>query len=510
MGATQELKGPDLGAGIDGAQLRDGEPLLGHAAGEPIVVVKQGGEVCAVGATCTHYGGPLAEGIVERGTIRCPWHHARFDLRTGAPERPGRDPIPCYRIEQQGGRVRVGGRIAPAQPRATAGPESAVIIGGGAAGNACAEELRRQGYAGPITLLAGEGTLPVDRPNLSKDYLAGTAPEDWIPLRGRDYYAERAIDVRTGVEAASLDVAKREVRLSTGESLRYGALLLATGAEAIRLGIPGAERALLLRTFANSKAIAAPTDAGRRAVVIGASFIGLEVAASLRARNVEVAVVAPESRPLERVLGPELGDFVRALHEEHGVRFHLGRKPARIDGGSVALDDGTALPADLVVMGVGVRPRLGLAEKAGLRMDKGVVVDATLRTGADGVWAAGDIARFPNPRSGRQIRVEHWVVAERQGQHVARAMLGAREAYRAVPFFWSQHYDVPVNYVGHAESWDAVTISGNVADRNCLVAYRQAGRVQAVASIYRDRESLAIEAAMERGDEPGIEAQLRE
>jgi NADPH-dependent 2,4-dienoyl-CoA reductase/sulfur reductase-like enzyme len=462
-----------------------------------------------MGATCTHYGGPLAEGIVEGGTIRCPWHHARFDLRTGAATRPGRDAIPCYRVEEQAGRLRVGPRIPPAQPRTSAGPESALIVGGGAAGNACAEELRRQGYGGPITMLAAEGALPVDRPNLSKDYLAGTAPEDWIPLRSREYYAERRIDVRGDVEVAGLAPERREIRLSTGESLRYGALLLATGAEAIRLGIPGAERALLLRTFADSKAILARAHAGSRAVVIGASFIGLEVAASLRARNVEVAVVAPESLPLERVLGPELGAFIRALHEEHGVRFHLGGKPVRIEPGSVALDDGSALPADLVVMGVGVRPRLGLAEKAGLRVDKGVLVDATLRTSAEGIWAAGDIARFPDPRSGRPIRVEHWVVAERQGQHVARAMLGARDPYRAVPFFWSQHYDVPINYVGHAEGWDSISVSGSVVERNCLVAYRQAGRVQAVASVYRDRESLLIEAAMERGDEAAAESLLR-
>jgi NADPH-dependent 2,4-dienoyl-CoA reductase/sulfur reductase-like enzyme/nitrite reductase/ring-hydroxylating ferredoxin subunit len=509
MSAPPELKGPDLGAGIDRAQLREGEPFLGHAAGEPVVLVKSGSEICAVGAACTHYGGPLAEGIVEGGTIRCPWHHARFDLRSGAAARPGRDPIPCYQVEQRAGRVRVGSRIAAVQLRASAGPKSAVIVGGGAAGNACAEELRRQGYGGPITMLTAEGTLPVDRPNLSKDYLAGTAPEDWIPLRGADFYVERKIAVREGVQVDALDVGRGEVRLSTGESVQYGALLLATGAEAIRLGIPGAERALLLRTLADSKAILARAAAGKRAVVIGASFIGLEVAASLRARDVEVAVVAPESRPLERVLGPELGDFVRALHEEHGVRFHLGRKPARIDADSVALDDGSVLPADVVVMGVGVRPRLGLAESAGLRLDKGVLVDATLRTSGEGVWAAGDIARFPDARSARPIRVEHWVVAERQGQHVARAMLGAKDPYRAVPFFWSQHYDVPINYVGHAEGWDAIGISGSVAARNCLVGYRQAGRVLAVASIYRDRESLLIEAAMERGDEAGVGSLLR-
>jgi NADPH-dependent 2,4-dienoyl-CoA reductase/sulfur reductase-like enzyme/nitrite reductase/ring-hydroxylating ferredoxin subunit len=508
MSTPQELKGPDLGAGVDLQELKEGEPLLGHSAGEAVVLVKQGGEVCAVGATCTHYGGPLAEGIVEGGTIRCPWHHARFDLRTGAPARPGRDAIACYRVERQGGRVRVGARLSPSPLRAGAGPQSVVIVGGGAAGNACAEELRRQGYGGPIALVAGEGTLPVDRPNLSKDYLAGTAPEEWVPLRGEDFYQAEKIEVRRA-EAAAIDTGRREVRLSGGESLRFGALLLATGAEPIRLGLPGAERALLLRTLADSRAIAARAEPGRRAVVIGASFIGLEAAASLRARKLEVAVVAPEARPLERVLGPELGDFVRALHEEHGVRFHLGRKPARIDERSVALDDGATLPADLVVMGVGVRPRLALAERAGLELDGGVVVDATLRTSAEGVWAAGDIARFPEARSGRGIRVEHWVVAERQGQHVARAMLGASDPYRAVPFFWSQHYDVPINYVGHAEGWDAIGISGSVAERNCLVAYRKAGRVQAVASIYRDRESLLIEAAMERGDDAAIEAQLR-
>src|SRR6267143_1390256 len=269
------------------------------------------------------------------------------------------------------------------------------------------------------------------------------------------------------------------------------------------------DRAIALRTLADSKAIVARAAPNRRAVVIGASFIGLEVAASLRQRTMEVTVVAPEARPLERVLGPELGDFVRTLHEEHGVKFQLGRKPARIAAQGVALDDGTALPADLVVMGVGVRPRLQLAEQAGLRVDEGVLVDPSLRTSAEAVWAAGDIARFPDPRSGRPIRVEHWVVAERQGQHAARAMLGERGPYRALPLFWSQEYDVPVKYVGHAEGWDSIQVAGDVAGRNCLVAYRQSGRVQAVASVYRDRESLLIEAAMERGDDAAIEAQLR-
>jgi NADPH-dependent 2,4-dienoyl-CoA reductase/sulfur reductase-like enzyme/nitrite reductase/ring-hydroxylating ferredoxin subunit len=507
MTATEELKGPDFATGIDVSQLKPNEPFLGHAGGEAIVLVKTDAGICAVGAACTHYGGPLAEGIVEQGTIRCPWHHARYDLRSGEPTRPGRDAIACYRVEQQGGRVQVRGRVSTLPTKTPIeGPQNVVIVGAGAAGNACAEELRRQSYRGPITMLGGEGTLPVDRPNLSKDYLAGTAPEEWVALRGGDFYSEHRIDVVQQAEVTSIEVARRELQLSNGRTLQYDALLLATGAEPVRLGIPGAERAFTLRSFADSKAIAARSAAGQRAVVIGASFIGLEVAASLRLRNVQVAVVAPEARPLERVLGPQLGDFVRALHEERGVRFHLGRKPVRIDFDSVGLDDGTVLPADFVVMGVGVRPRLKLAEQAGLQMERGVVVDATLRTSAPSIWAAGDIARFPS--AGRGIRVEHWVVAERQGQHAARAMLGAQEPYRAVPFFWTQHYDLPINYVGHAESWDAIQVVGDISGRNCLVAYRQAGRVLAVASIYRDRESLLIEAAMERGDDAAVEAQL--
>ena len=500
MSGSQELKGPDFSAGVDAAQLREGEPMLGHAGGEPVVLVRRGEELCAVGATCSHYGGPLAEGLVEGGSIRCPWHHARFDLRTGAPTRPGRDAIPCYRVTRDGARVVVGEKLAQPAPGVAAGPESVVIVGAGAAGNACAEELRRRGYQGPITLVGEE--RPVDRPNLSKDYLAGSAPEEWIPLRGAKFYEEQRIELLEA-RVEGLQPAQREVRLSGGQTLRYGALLLATGAEPIRLPIPGAERALVLRTLADSRALVAQAREGQRAVIIGASFIGLEVAASLRARKVEVAVVAPEARPLEKVLGPELGDFVRQLHEEHGVQFHLGKKPATIGPDALMLDDGTVLPAALVVMGVGVRPRLQLAEHAGLRVDRGVSVDETLRTSDPHIFAAGDIARLDG------TRIEHWVVAERQGQHAARAMLGSREPFREVPFFWSQHYDVPINYVGHAEGWDELRVTGSIAERSCLVAYRQKGRVLAVASIYRDKESLLIEAAMERGDPTAVEAVLR-
>jgi len=356
-------------------------------------------------------------------------------------------------------------------------------------------------------MIGRDESVPYDRPNLSKDYLAGDAPEEWIPLRPAEFYAEHSIDLIRGMTVSQIDVAGRRVRLDDDSVRPFDRLLLATGADPVKLPIPGAElkHVHYLRTLADSRAIIAAAEDAKRAVVIGASFIGLEVAAALRAREVHVEVVAPESVPLERVLGAEVGRFVRTLHESQGVRFHLGRKPAAIAQGAVTLDDGTALACDFVVMGVGVRPRLGLAEAAGLPIDRGLVVDDQLRA-APPVWAAGDVARYPDPRSGKPVRVEHWAAAERQGQAAARNMLGAALPFRDVPFFWSAHYDVTLNYVGHAETFDAVEIRGSLEKRDALVAYREGGRIAAVVTLGRDRQSLEAEAAMERGDEAGLAA----
>jgi NADPH-dependent 2,4-dienoyl-CoA reductase/sulfur reductase-like enzyme/nitrite reductase/ring-hydroxylating ferredoxin subunit len=499
-----EKSGPDLTAGVATDTLAHGKMLGGHVGEDAVLLARHGNQFFAIGATCTHYGGPLAEGLMVDGTVRCPWHHACFDLRTGEAIRaPALAPVACWTTELREGKVFVRGKVDPsATPPLASGPGTPrriVIVGGGAAGFAAAEMLRRRGFDGDIVMLSDDDAPPVDRPNLSKDYLAGTAPEEWVPLRGDDFYAGQRIDLRLRTTVSDIDLRAREVVLGDGARIAYDRLLLATGAEPIRLALHGMElpHVHTLRTLADCRAIIARAAAARRAVVMGASFIGLEVAASLRTRGVEVHVVAPEKRPMERVLGAQLGEFVQGLHEEHGVVFHLQDTATMIDARKVVLKSGAAIDADLVVVGVGVQPRIALAQNAGLSIDRGVTVNEYLETSAPGVFAAGDIARWPDPHSGAAIRVEHWVVAQRQGQAAAVNMLGARERFAAVPFFWSQHYDVPINYVGHAEAWDDIAIDGDIAARDCVVRYKRNGRVLAVASIYRDVASLASEAAME-------------
>jgi 3-phenylpropionate/trans-cinnamate dioxygenase ferredoxin reductase subunit len=387
-------------------------------------------------------------------------------------------------------------RGAADSPRS--GPRSVLIIGAGAAGESAAETLRWEGYQGQVTLIDPDRDAPYDRPNLSKDYLAGSASEDWIPLHPPDFYTEHHIEIVRDRRVTELEPSRHRIRLDDGSTREYGALLLATGATPVRLQINSGTDVHCLRTFADSKAIIAASREARRAVVLGASFIGLEVAASLRARKLEVHVVAPDARPLERVMGPELGDFIQKLHEEHGVVFHLQQTAKQISGGTVALASGEKLRADLVVAGIGVRPNTELAERAGLEIEHGVLVDELLQTSAPDVFAAGDIARWPDPHTGERIRVEHWVVAQRQGQAAARNILGQHLAFDAVPFFWSQHYDVPINYVGHAERWDRIEIDGDIAAKDCAVRFVRGGKALAVATIYRDRESLEAELAMEQ------------
>jgi NADPH-dependent 2,4-dienoyl-CoA reductase/sulfur reductase-like enzyme len=378
------------------------------------------------------------------------------------------------------------------------GPSSVLIIGAGAAGNACAEMLRREGYRGPVTLVDGDRDAPYDRPNLSKDFLAGSAPEDWLPLHPKEFFDTQRLEILSGVTAQNIDAKARTVRLTDGSTRSYGVLLIATGATPIHLDLPGGDRVCYLRTLGDCRGIIDKARTAKSAVVIGGSFIGLEVAASLVARRLKVHVVAPETLPLERILGAELGTLIRDVHRQQGVEFHLGRTAKAVEAKAVVLDDGTRIESDLVVAGIGVRPNLELAESAGVLVDNGIAVNEFLETSVSGIFAAGDVARWPDAYSDARLRVEHWVVAERQGQVVARNMLGYRDRFDDIPFFWSAHYDkVAIRYTGHVERWDETKIDGDVMKMDCAVSYMVGGKRRAVATINRDHQNLENEVAME-------------
>lgn len=498
---TVENTGPDLTAGVSLADFGDQQLLHGHVGDEEVVLVRTGDEITAVGAHCTHYGGPLAEGLVVGETIHCPWHHACFSLRNGeALGAPAFDPLPCWQVEREGERVFVRNKVTPTptakQLETTAQPENVVIVGGGAAGFACAEMLRRRGYAGKLTLLSDDTDAPCDRPNLSKDYLAGTAPEEWMPLRTEDFYQDNHIDLQLDTAVQRIDTVKRRLTIQDGRNIAYDRLVLATGAEPIRLPIPGQDNAhvFTLRSFADSRRIIEHAKNAKTAVILGSGFIGLEVAAALRTRGLAAHIVSLDQCPLQHVLGDELGNFIRQQHEEQGVIFHLETSLTQINTDTVVLSDGNQISADLVILGVGVRPRTALAEAAGLAVDNGIVVNEYLQTSIPEIYAAGDVACWHDKNSDQTLRIEHWVVAERHGQTVAENLLGARKQFQDVPFFWSVHYDLTINYAGHAQSWDQIEIDGNIAERDCLVRYQKNGATIAVAGIGRDKQVLEFAA----------------
>lgn len=491
---------PDLARGVAIAAIADGGILAGKVGEEDVLLFRSGQEVHAVGAACTHLGAPLAEGLVVGDSIRCPWHHACFSLRSGEALRaPAFDPLPRWRVEQRDGIVRVAGKVetAPATRRASRGEAPVVIVGGGAAGFAAADALLRLGRGDEIVMLSADDSPPYDRTLLTKDYLDGSFGDEELPISDRPL-SERGVRMELGIRAEAIE--GQSLRLADGRSQPFGKLLLATGAEPRRLQVPGAAlpHVRLLRSLADCLAILERLDAEPRVAVVGGSFIGLEAAAALRDRKLDVAVVTPDGQPMAKVFGPELSDLLVATHRQHGTVLHLGREVARIDPDALVLDDGSRVAADLVLVGIGVEPRLGLAAAAGLDMDDGILVDRCLRSSRPDIWVAGDIVRWPDPHSGQRIRVEHWVVAQRQGRHAAAAMLGETAAFDAVPFFWTKHFDLSIRYLGHAEEWDGIAVEGDITGRDTLLRYRRGGRDLAVATLERDLESLQEELAMER------------
>jgi NADPH-dependent 2,4-dienoyl-CoA reductase/sulfur reductase-like enzyme/nitrite reductase/ring-hydroxylating ferredoxin subunit len=494
--------GPDFARGVALSSIPARGVLAGHVDDQAVLLARLDDGIHAVAGHCTHYGAPLSEGLVVDGEIRCPWHHACFSLRNGhALRAPAFAPLAKWRTEIVGDTVFV----REPQPEATAAtpraanrdtsPRRIVIVGGGAAGYAAALRLRDLGYDGSLAMLSADDAPPCDRPNLSKDYLAGTAPEDWIPLQAPTFYADRGIDLRLGCKVASIDAQARQATTTAGDRFAYDALLLATGAEPRRLPTPGFDlpNVFTLRSLGDARAIIAAIANAKSVVFVGAGFIGLEAAAALRARGLAVHVVAPEAVPMERVLGRELGNLFAGLHRDNGVSLHLGTSVTGFDGTALTLDNGARLPADVLVVGTGVVPRTTLASAAGMRVDIGIVVDARLQASVPGHYAAGDVARYPH--AGELVRVEHWVHAQRQGQAAAANMLGADRAFTDVPFFWTHQYDLELRYTGHG-AWDEVRIDGSLPDRDFTARYYRKGALVAAASAGRDRENLEIEAQL--------------
>ena len=502
MGEAAAARGPDFSQGLRVSDVPLGGTVSGRVGEDPVLLSNFDGELFAIGGSCTHYGGALGDGVNEGGAVRCPLHHACFDLRTGAALRsPALDPVDRWAVEIEGDRAFVRRKIEAELDRSEqlGGDQKIVIIGGGAAGLSCAHELRRLGFAGAITMLSADSDPPCDRPNLSKDYLGGEMPEEWLWLRGDDWYSENRVDLKLSTDVTGIDATARTVHCASGEQLPYDKLLIATGAEPNRLNLPGFDgpNVFRLRSVKDAQAIGKHARAGARAVIIGASFIGLEAAAALRHRRVEVDIVSVEEVPLEHVFGKEVGRDLQAVHERNGVRFHLSSVVAGFDGRAVQLGGGEELPADFVLVAIGVRPRTALAEAAGLDVDNGVLVDEHMQTSVPGIYAAGDIAYYSEPISGTRARIEHWVVAERQGQVAAANMIGDVKRFNSAPFFWTEQYGISIRYVGRASGWDAVTCEGDFDSKSFIARFFADGTHCATATIGRDRENLEDELTLE-------------
>ena len=501
------------------SNLRDGE-MKEVAVGETrILLARVDGKFYAVSATCPHYGGPLAEGVLCGTRLVCPWHHAAFNIVNGdLEEPPALDALVCYSVRVEDERILVTvpddvkDRRTPEMVRhdPLADPRQFVIIGAGAAGYTAAQTLREEGFRGSLVMITREDRAPYDRPNLSKDYLHGHAEPEWMPLRSEQFFRQHDIKLLLHREVTRVDAVAKKITFEGSETMDYDALLVATGGAPVRLNIPGSDlkNVCLLRSFADADSIIEAASHSQRAVVVGASFIAMEAAFSLRERGLEVTVVAPSQEPFEATLGAEVGAVFRREHESRGVRFKLGCIVYRFEGShnveAVMLDSGELIETDMVVVGVGVRPVTQFLEGVELDESGAVVVDSRLRA-AEGLYAAGDIASFVDTRRGKRVRIEHWRTAQQQGRTAARNMLGRDVAFEGVPFFWTRQFDVGLLYVGRATSWDVIVYRGEVSSQDFLAFYVKNDRVLAVAGMNRDLEMAACEELMRLDRMPAAE-----
>jgi NADPH-dependent 2,4-dienoyl-CoA reductase/sulfur reductase-like enzyme/nitrite reductase/ring-hydroxylating ferredoxin subunit len=480
------------------ADLPDGRPHPIEVDGSQILLIRDGESVRAIGATCPHAGAPLAEGVLYRDRIICPWHKATFCTRTGVLlEPPAVDDLPRYRVRVQGQRIHVSlpaeqsaSRTLPCDQRLFA------IIGAGGAGALAAQTLRQAGFTGRIVILDRENRVPYDRTLLSKYHLSGEPGAEKTPLQSQSFYRQQRIERRTA-DVTMLDAAHKTIRCADGNVLTYDVALIATGAVPISPAFPGSQlqNVFVLRSKADADAILAQAERSERAVILGASFIGMEVAASLRERGLQVTVVGKEKAPFEKQLGASIGNAFVGLHQKQGVNFRLGQEIQALEGNGrvqiVGLSNGERLAADLVVVGFGVKPATAFVQGIPLNDDGSVTVNAHLKA-ADGLYAAGDIARFPLQGDGGPVRVEHWRVAEQQGRTAALNMMGQSIRYDAVPVFWTIQYMKRLDYIGHAIEWDDIIIHGDLAKPRFLAYYVKNGLVIAAAGLDRDQDTAAL------------------
>lgn len=484
------------------SELADGEMKQVTAGGTEVLLARIGDECYAVGAHCTHYGAPLVDGVLSGERIVCPWHHACFNVKSGdLEEPPAFDSLPRFDARVEGEQIFVhvpknasDRRTPPMTKREPEDQRRFVILGGGAAGFMAAQTLREDGFAGRIILITRENRPPYDRPNLSKDYLQGHAEPEWMPLRSGDFFSERDIEVLHEIEVANVAIETKEITFEDGATLKYDSLLLATGGTPRKLPYQTdiQDNVFLLRSFSDTDALIAAAEEGKRVVVIGASFIGMEAASSLKTRGCDVTVVAPGEAPFEKVLGAEIGKLFQRIHESNGVNFRLGEKVKGFAGtgdhvDAVVLENGERLEAELVVVGIGVRPATGFLKGIKLHQDGGVIADEFLRI-ADDVYAAGDIVHFPDQRTNELTRIEHWRTAMQEGRTAAHNMAGNRKVFDAVPFFWTVQFDAKLRYVGHAKDWDEIIFQGDVEKQDFIAFYVKDNRILAVAGMNRDRD----------------------
>ncbi|MHC5775915.1 FAD-dependent oxidoreductase [Nostoc sp.] len=500
--------------------LNDGEMRQVSVGETEILLSRIDGKFYAVGAYCSHYKAPLAEGVLNGHHVVCPWHNAYFDVTTGDQlEPPGLDSLDSYQVRIEGENVIVSvpeettGLRSPtmAQFNPNIDGRTFVILGAGAAGVHAAETLRVAGYQGRIVMITQEDKLPYDRTKLSKDYFIGKTSSEEMPLRSPDFFKEHAIEVLLNHQVEQVQTTNKAIAFTNGDSLTYDALLVATGGKPRQLDIPGADlqNILTLRSFDDADRILATIKQKGQAVVIGSSFIGMETASGLSQQGLQVTVISPDSVPFKKTLGEEIGKIFQQVHEENGVSFKLGRKAVQFEGSdkveAVILDNGDRLQADIVIIGVGVQPATDFLKGIELHpKDRSIVVDEYLCAG-DSIYAAGDIARYPDWRTNESIRVEHWRVAAQHGRIAAYNMAGKAVKFRGLPLFWTMQFKFPLRYIGHAQSWDEIIVDGDLQKQEFIAFYIKKNQVLAVATSHRDTETAAISELMRLNQMPTVE-----